>query len=181
MPATDPAGYWDIKCEGWLNKLKDVTVKAGLFVFGRAFQAVSKLDSRVQDELLGIPEGFTLRLSVFPEGPSILLKKSQNSVRFIGTSSAEPDMHLILKSRETAVMFFTGRMGVSGAFAGHRLELHGDLNIAMTVSRCIAIVQRYLFPAFVCERVMRGVPAMGFLRQISRLLVYLLAIPFGLI
>jgi hypothetical protein len=181
MASTDRAGFWDITLEKWGYALKDLAIRFGLHALGRGLQAVSKMDSRIHDELHDLPEGFVFKISVLPEGPFVVWKKLNGYLQFLGKQDRPADLVMNLKSRETAYMFVTAQIGISDAYARHQVGVEGDLSRAMLISRCIIIAVRYLFPRFMCRRVIRDLPAMGFVRQINRLFVYLLAIPFGII
>lgn len=52
----------------------------------------------------------------------------------------------------------TGRLGVSGAYAGHRFTLSGEISEAMSFVRCIDIVEAYLFPKFITKHILKEVP-----------------------
>ena len=61
---------------------------------------------------------------------------------------------------------FTGRLGVSKAYAEHRFTLKGEIGKAMSLVRCIDIVEAYLFPKFITKNILKEIPkkSMGLVR-----------------
>jgi len=181
MASTDRAGFWDITLEKWGYSLKNLAIRFGFHALGRGLQAVSRMDGRVRDELHDLPDGFVFKIAILPEGACVVWKKTNGYLHYMGKQDRPADLVMILKNRETAFMFVTAGIGISDAYSRHQIGVEGDLARAMLISRCMIITERYLFPRFVCRRIIRDLPDMGFVRQVNRLLMYILAIPFGII
>ena len=67
-----------------------------------------------------------------------------------------------------AVLVLTGQIGISGAYALHGFTLKGDIAKTMSFARCVDILESYLFPNLINERIMTAVPK----KETSSLLVY---------
>lgn len=61
---------------------------------------------------------------------------------------------------------FTGRLGVSKAYAEHRFTLKGEIGKAMSLVRCIDIVEAYLFPSIITKNILKYKPqkSMGIIK-----------------
>ena len=65
------------------------------------------------------------------------------------------DLEITFKSIDVAFLMFTGRLGVSKAYAEHRFTLKGEIGKAMSLVRCIDIVEAYLFPKFITKNILK--------------------------
>ena len=76
------------------------------------------------------------------------------------------DLEITYKSIDVAFLMFTGRLGVSKAYAEHRFTLKGEIGKAMSLVRCIDIVEAYLFPKFITKNILKEIPkkSMGLVR-----------------
>jgi len=76
------------------------------------------------------------------------------------------DLEITFKSIDVAFLMFTGRLGVSKAYAEHRFTLKGEIGKAMSLVRCIDIAEAYLFPKFITKNILKEIPkkSMGLVR-----------------
>jgi|GEM_PF-345815 len=161
------------------SKTKRFIVRANFFVLGRGFQAASRFDSQVKKEISDWDEGFTVIMRVRPRGPSMAWRKSNSRMKYIGSKAAEADLTIAMKNLESAFLMMTAQIGTPQAYAQHRLGLEGNIADAMTLTRCLNSVEAYLFPKFICKRILKRPPKMGVKRHCTRFLIYLLGIVFG--
>ncbi len=161
------------------NRFKRSIVKFVLSLLGKAIQEVSKVDEEVKMEMRALPEGFVAMMKVLPSGPSMAVKKEGDRFHYLGSDYPEDkaDLVVMFKNLESAFMVLTAQMSTHRAYAEHRISVKGDLVKAMIFTRCLNIVQAYLFPKFVAGIVLKRVPPMGG-RQMKRLKV-MLNLPFG--
>ncbi len=161
------------------NKIKYSTVKLVLGVLGKALEKVSKVDEEVKMELSALPENFTAVMTVLPNGPSMKVEREGDHFKYLGTSEKREEAELVVmfKNLESAFMILTGQMSTHKAYAQHRVSVKGDLVKAMIFTRCLNIVQAYLFPGFVAKMVLKRRPPMPADRQLKRMKV-LLTLPF---
>lgn len=54
-------------------------------------------------------------------------------------------------------MVLTGRQGIAQAYAAHAFTLHGDVGTAMELTRCVDVVESYLFPQVMTKRILKEV------------------------
>ncbi len=138
-------------------KVKIFISKVILFFLYRGFKATYKYDKRVREEIDNWEEGFSIKLQIAPNKPSLCLKKTKKGIEK-QASLEKPDILICFKSVDAAFLVLTGRLGVSGAYAGHRFKLSGEISQAMSFVRCVDIVEAYLFPKFITKKILKEVP-----------------------
>jgi hypothetical protein len=162
------------------SKLKRFIVKTTFFSLGRGFQSASRFDSQIKEEISDWDEGFTIAMKVQPKGPALAWRKSRGKMKYIGSKAAEADLSVIMKNLESAFLMMTARIGTAQAYAQNRLALEGNIADSMTLTRCLNIVEAYLFPRFISKRILKRPPEMGIKRQFTRLLIYSLGVTLGI-
>lgn len=145
-----------------------------LKVLYRGIRVLSHADSRVRQELLSLPEGHIIRFSVSPKpgAPSLTFMIAGSTIQKAPVS-ATPNIEIVFKNEKMAFRVFTGRMGISGAYAAHAFTLRGNINEAMGIVRVIDLAEAYLFPGFMTRRILKDRPK----KQCPTMLVYLRLIP----
>ncbi len=145
-----------------------------LRVLFRAIRVLSHCDSRIRQELLDLPQGQTVKLSVSPaeRSRSLTFAVSGGTIRR-ADRAAVPDIHIVFKNEAMAFRVFTGRMGIAGAYAAHAFTLRGNINQTMGVVRIVDMVEGYLFPRFMTRRILKDIPK----KELPTLAVYLRLIP----
>ena len=123
---------------------KTITCKLVLRVLYRALKVLVVKESRIRREFSSFKEGFTIRITLSEGGPSVFMMKK--------------DLELKFKSVDSAFLVFTGMMGISRAYAEHRIVVKGDIADTMTLVRIIDIAEAYLFPHIMTRRILRSVP-----------------------
>ncbi|MEW6673553.1 MAG: aldehyde ferredoxin oxidoreductase family protein [Thermodesulfobacteriota bacterium] len=166
------------------KRIKKALVRLVLFVLGRALQSASKLDAAIQAEIAKWPEGFSAMFKVLPRGPRMgFIKTKEGHLAYKGAALREDaaDMIIFFKNLECAFLVFTARMGTVQAFAEHRMSLKGDISLAMSLTRCLNIVQTYLYPVLIARTLIKRVPRIPLLKKLGyRLFIYAIGIPFGI-
>ena len=156
------------------NKIKEITVKTVIVILGKALQEASKVDPDIKEELKAFPDGFTIAMRVLPIGPKMGLKKEGDRLYYLG-SNVDPDQAQLVvnfKNLQAAFLVFTAQMGTVEGFVQHRLNVKGDLSNAMIFTRCVNIVQRYLFPAVINKMILKKLPPMPLKKHLLRFVIY---------
>lgn len=145
-----------------------------LQVLYRGIRVLSHADSRVRQELLALPEGHTIRFAVSPkpDAPQLTFLVQNGTIQK-APRTAQPDIEIVFKNETMAFRVFTGRMGISGAYAAHAFTLRGNINETMGIVRVVDLVEGYLFPGFMTRRILKELPK----KQCPTLLIYLRLIP----
>lgn len=145
-----------------------------LQVLFRAIRVLSRCDSRIRQELLDLPQGQTIKLSVSPaeRSRSLTFTVSEGTVHR-ADKAAIPDIHIVFKNEAMAFRVFTGRMGIAGAYAAHAFTLRGNINQTMGVVRIVDMVEGYLFPRFMTRHILKDTPK----KELPTLAVYLRLLP----
>jgi len=148
--------------------------RAALWFLGRAFAAAASLDPRVAGEVTGWAEGLTVLLEVEPYGPYLALGKRDGSLHLLRRRPDPADLAIYFKNPAGAWRVLSGQIGIAPAYAEHRFCLAGDIAMGMSLVRCLNLVEAYLFPPVLSNRILKRPPQ---LRR-SRLRIYTAAI-FG--
>lgn len=160
--------------------VKELVVKIVFMVLGRAFQSGSRHDPEIRREIAAWPENFMVMMNVFPEGPRMVLEKIHGRLTYHGNKIIRGDLVINFKNMECAFMVMTPQIGPAQAFAQRRMTVTGNLVDAMIFTRCLNIIIAYLYPKFICKRLLKRVPVMTARKRINRVIIYTAGIPFGL-
>ena len=145
--------------------VKKFVSKIVLFFLYKGFKVTYKYDENVKKEIDTWQENFTVVIDTGEKDIKLIMKKQKGKiVRLKETQNA--DINIVFKSIDVAFLMFTGRLGVSKAYAEHRFTLKGEISKAMSIVRCIDIVEAYLFPKFITKNILKAQPKkkMGLLR-----------------
>jgi len=155
---------------------KRVYLNVNLWFMGRAIQAASRVDERVQRELRDLPRAFTFALGVLPAGPyMVVCKRTDGSARYIGRRiDAQPvDLALVFKHLEAGLLTFTLRENTPVATARDRLVVDGEVAYACSVVRILDIVQIYLLPKPIARLAVKRYPRWPLMgKWVSRSRIY---------
>jgi len=152
-------------------KAKEKIARIVLFFLYRGFKVTYKEDLRVKGEINSWEEGFTVSIQTGMKGLDLIMKKeAEELVRLRQVKKA--DLEITFKSIDAAFLMFTGRLGVSKAYAEHRFTLKGDIGVAMSFVRCIDTVEAYLFPKIISKHILKEVPkkSIGLVRTYGEVL-----------
>ncbi len=140
---------------GWRTKRGRKALAAVVFaVLGRGLIASARLDERVRSEVRGWPDGTVVTLRIAPFGPQVSWRVAGGVLEHLGGGEADSDLLVTFKSVDDALPIVLGMQGVLAAFAEHRVTVRGDLAIAMSLVRCIHIVEGYLYPDVMTRRIL---------------------------
>lgn len=134
--------------------LKRFYVSLLLFIFGRAFQAVSKVDPIAKQEFASMPSNFMLDLCVSPNGPRMIVgKDTKGNIRYYGWNpkGKRITLSMRIKNLEAAILMFTFQESSCTATARDRLIVEGDLPVASGVLRIMDLLEVLLLPKFIAR------------------------------
>ncbi|MDZ4178163.1 MAG: hypothetical protein U1E29_02845 [Coriobacteriia bacterium] len=124
------------------------------WVMGRGLVASARLDSRVRDEVAGWPEGSVVTLEMWPGTPRTSVRKADGRLTALGSHEVESTLLVTFKSVRASVPVLLGMKAILQAFAEHRATVRGDLGLAMSLVRCLHIVEGYLYPDIMTRRIL---------------------------
>lgn len=125
-----------------------------LWVLGRGLVASARLDKRVRFEVASWPDPYTVSLLIAPWGPRVSWRRKADTLTCLGSANVDCDLLVTFKSVDVALPALLGAKGILDAFAEHRSTVQGDLKAAMSLVRCLHIVEGYLFPDVVTRRIL---------------------------
>lgn len=141
--------------------IKRIYVAVLLFVFGRAFQAVAKVDKGAKEEFANMPDDFLLDLCVAPNGPHMLVGKDEKGkIKYFGWNPAgkKVTLSMKIKSVEAAILMFTFQESSCTATSRDRLIVDGDLPVACGVLRLMDLLEVLLLPSPVTKLAVKRYP-----------------------
>ncbi len=140
---------------GWRTKRAKKALTAVVYgVLGRGLVASARLDDRVRDEVRSWPDGTVVTLRIAPFGPQVSWRAASGSLEYLGGAEVASDLLVTFKSVDDAIPLLLGMKPVLGSFAEHRATVRGDLAVAMSLVRCLHIVEGYLFPDIMTRRIL---------------------------
>ncbi len=132
-----------------------------LWFVGRAIQAAAKTDLTVRDEFTKLPEKFTFGLGVMPDGPFMIVGKTEKGrVKYLGGDPERQPLDLTLKIKniEAGMLMFTFQESTTIAVARERLIVDGQTPAACAVVRILDIVEVYLLPEIIAKLAVKRYP-----------------------
>lgn len=163
------------------KRLKSFIVSLVFFILGRVLVSTSNFDKMIKEELITWPENFILLYKVYPEGPELALQVVNGRFKKIKNLKINKgDLTLYIKGINTAFRLTTCQLNTVQGFSEKRAFARGDIPTALSLIRCLNIVQRYLYPSFLAKRMIKRLPRIPwYQRYYGRLRILLIGIPFG--
>lgn len=110
----------------------------------------------------------------------MVLEKRNGRLRYLGSKKKPADLIISFKTVEAAFLVMSAQLSTPQSYAEHRATLKGDSTAAMSLIRCLNIVQAYLFPKVLSRRVLKRVPEMTPSRMAARAAVLGIGVPLSL-
>ncbi len=140
---------------GWRTKRGRKALAAVVYaVLGRGLVACARFDPRVREEVRAWPDGIVVTLRIAPFGPQVSWRAADGVLSYLGGAEVTSNLLVTFKSVDDAIPLLLGMQGVLAAFAEHRATVRGDLAVAMSLVRCLHIVEGYLFPDVMTRRIL---------------------------
>ncbi|HOY64472.1 MAG TPA: hypothetical protein PLK80_04555 [bacterium] len=157
--------------------VKSGIARVALLALAVGFEYLSRNCDKLKKEISTWEEGRVFALSVLSKGPSVVLRKENGAIRYIGGNLKDSEIVFYFKNIDSALMLFAGLIGAHTASAQHRTIVHGDIGIAMEVLRAMNIAQSYLYPGIVLKKTFKRAPKLSFSEQILKLKLMLALLP----
>ena len=149
-------------------ELMDMT----LTVIGVAFEEVSKRAPDLKREISAWNDGRRCSLGVLPTGPYIPLEKREDRIHYLGKRKIDPHMTFLFKNLDSAVLVLTAQMSSHQALAESRILLDGQVSYGMELNRALAIVETYLFPQFILNKIFKRPPTLNAYQLVTKGIIY---------
>lgn len=159
---------------------KKALVGTVLFILGRGFQSIARFDTDVKKEINQWEESFSIMFEIMPKGPYMSLQKRNGRLKYMGLTKTNADLIITFKNIEAAFLIFTAQLSTAQGYAQHRISVKGDIEKAMSIIRCLNIVQRHLFPRIIARKILKRMPKMTLRRWGIRVYTYFIGIPLGI-
>lgn len=107
------------------------------------------------------------------KGPGICLIHTENGIERRKTNQpSDADMEVEFRNIDAAFLVLSGQIGIAQAYAQHRFTMRGSISDCMTLVRCVEMIEAYLFPKFIAQKILKELPQ----KKISTVSVYMHAI-----
>lgn len=177
MRGTIRLGALEMKV-GIAKSEKRFLAKTSLLAFGAGFELVSRHVEAMQNEIEAWDDGRKVGIGVWPGELAITIeKRAKDNIAYLGFGLKEPDVTILFKNLDSAILLFMAQLGAANAVAERRVIVHGDNALAMQVTRTMAIVQSYLFPTVLLKPIFKRAPKLGSKELMNKALIYAKLIP----
>lgn len=153
-------------------RAKRALVAAGLATLGVAYELLSKHSPEMKRETASWKEGFSFSLGVLPRGPLMTVRKEGNHLRYLGRGGHDAPLQIWIKNVDSAVRLLTGLSAPYMAFAERRVVVHGAIDASMQMYRTLQIVEKFLFPAALLQRITKRLPVLSRQDRLIRARLY---------
>ena len=151
-------------------RFKKFVVNVGFKLLGKGLVACSKVEQAVKEELKSYEDGFVIELKIFNTDTKVAVEKIGDRFKYLGSKyNTTPDLSVIFKSYEGALLLVLGQIGLHEGYAQHRFIVKGDFIQAMPFVRILYYVEAYLFPKFITKNILKEMPE----RSSTKLKAYL--------
>ena len=129
-------------------------------VMGRALQAVSEIDSEVQNEAGALPDGFLFEMMVMPDGSRLIVEHTGNGrLHYHGDSGPRPvDLSIRFKHIAHAFLVLSFQEKTAVAFSNDRMLVDGDISYAVRMTRVLNRLESFILPKLVAQRAVKKYP-----------------------
>ncbi len=125
-------------------------------VVGRGLAATSRVDEAVQKELSAFPAGYQISMTVFPSGPSFVLRMQDGGIAdMVPEAVGKPDLTIRFKHMTHAFLVFSFQEGTAQAFANDRMIADGNLSHSIRLVRCLNKMETLILPKLVAARAVK--------------------------
>ena len=150
-----------LKYRSRVNPVKKIYCSVIMLVLGWFIPKIACRKEDVKKEVREFPKDFICRLGVWPDGPSVTLKREGDVLVKAGRDSrtgspdTSPDLEVLLKSMDAAWLMFTFQESTCRSEANNRLIARGELPHVCTFIRLMDKVEILLLPRFIAERAVK--------------------------
>lgn len=143
-----------------VNPWKRRYVALMMEVIGRSMEAASQVDKVIRAEVRNLPERLMFEMRVMPNGPAlVMVKTEEGTLRYIGSSAPRKvDVAMKFKHLQHAFLVFSFQESTARSFANDRILLDGEIAYAMKIVRCLNRMESLILPRFIAQRALKRYP-----------------------
>jgi len=162
--------YPDIVPEA--KKAKEMVVKTVLHILGKSMENVVKLDEKAREEVDPLPNDYTVQFEVSPKGPYMAVRKENDTIKYLGLKKVDADLSMVFRNVDVAFKMLTAQISFPEVYCQCGLGVRGNVAHSMIFYRFSNIVQFYLFPKLIAQKVLKRVDEMSLEKFKNRLVMY---------
>ena len=154
------------------KKAKIMVVKTVMYVLGKSMESTVDLDERAKAEIQDLPDNYVIQMEVAPNGPYVSIRKEDGRIKYLGQKKMDADLHIVFRNIEMAFKMMTTQISFPALYCQCGLGVKGDVSHTMIFYRFSNIVQSYLFPKIIAQKVLKKVDDMNLEKFKNRLMIY---------
>lgn len=137
-------------------------------VIGRSLVSMSQVDDTVRREIAALPAGYTVRMTVMPQGPAFTVEvQADGTLKLLKGFSGRASLSVMFKHVAHAFLVFSFQEGTARAFANDRMYVDGNISHAIRLVRCLNRMESVILPKFVAVRALKRYPGIRFGEKVS--------------
>lgn len=134
-------------------KKKSALCKLIFNILIKGMSGVAKYDSEIKDEVASLPDGYKVKLGIFPHNDYVKFVLKNN--RVYKTKDNDCDIEITFKNLKVARRVLLGKLSIAEAFSMHAIVLNGNINHALVLVRIMERTEDYLFPKWYTKAINR--------------------------
>jgi hypothetical protein len=134
-----------------------------IWFIGRLLEAASKVDQKIQEEIVALPTAFAFSMGILPRGPVFTVQKQADGTFYCArrNDTVTPDLKISFKHVKHAFLILSFQESTARSFANDRMLLDGDLNLGMIIVRCLDRMECLVLPRFIAVRAVKRYPSIS--------------------
>jgi len=134
-----------------------------IWLIGRLLEAASKVDKKIQEELVALPAAFAFSMGILPGGPAFIVQKQVDGTLYCArrNDTFAPDLAISFKHVKLAFLILSFQESTARSFANDRMLLDGDINLGMIIVRCLDRMECVVLPRFIASRAVKRYPSIS--------------------
>lgn len=140
-----------------------------IWLIGRLLEAASKVDKKIQEELVALPAAFAFSMGILPGGPAFIVQKRADGTLYCArrNDTFAPDLAISFKHVKLAFLILSFQESTARSFANDRMLLDGDINLGMIIVRCLDRMECVVLPRFIASRAVKRYPSISLGQKLS--------------
>ena len=134
-----------------------------IWLIGRLLEAASKVDKKIQEEIVALPAAFAFSMGILPNGPEFIVQKQTDGTLYCKrkNDTISADLIISFKHVKHAFLILSFQESTARSFANDRMLLDGDIELGMIVVRCLDRMECLVLPKFVAARAVKRYPSIS--------------------
>jgi len=150
-------------------RLQVIYVNFMIWLVGRLLEAASKVDKRIQEEIVALPTAFAFSMRVLPSGPEFTVQKQPDGTLYCKRKNDKipAELTISFKHVKHAFLVLSFQESTARSFANDRMLLDGEIDLGMVVVRCLDRMESLVLPKFIAMRAVKRYPSISLSKKLT--------------